>query len=188
MLIYDIEIANPVPPKDGELKQGITYAKGWEYPATMGIAVIGVYNYPRETYRTFSEFELDEFQELINTHDSLVGFNNISFDNKVLRAYNVEIPDNKSYDILAQIYSAIGSRQKGCKLENVVKANFGDTYLKPFDGAMAPVLWQQGFQIKVADYCLNDVYLTKKILDRILSWGYLKNPIEPNKLLKIRRP
>lgn len=35
MFIFDIEIANPIPPKSGELKAGINYAKGWAYPALL---------------------------------------------------------------------------------------------------------------------------------------------------------
>ena len=187
MIIYDIEIENPIPPENGQLVPGIKYSKGWNYPATMGIACIGVYNYARDTYRVFGEFELDEFKELISKHDVLVGFNNIGFDNLVLRTCNVEIPDSKCYDILAEIYRSLGSRQKGCKLENVIKAN-NFPASKNGDGAKAPILWQQKYYTKVIDYCLNDVYMTKLILDRILHWGHIKNPINPNQLLRMRRP
>ena len=187
MIIFDIEIANAIPPKNGELIPDIKYAKGWDYPATMGIACIGVYDYTKDTYRVFGEYELEDFQNLIEKHDSFIGFNNIGFDNKVLRAFDVKISDKKSYDILAEIYSALGSRQKGCKLDNVIEANFGSAG-KTGNGADAPILWQRGFHTKVIDYCLNDVRLTKKLLDKIIRFGYLNSPIYPKEFLKIRRP
>ena len=187
MIIYDIEIANPIPPKSGELLPNITYAKGWDHPATMGIACIGVYDYVRDVYRVFGEYELEEFSALLKSQDCYAGFNNIGFDNKLLRAYDVEISDSRSYDILAQIYSALGSRQKGCKLDQVIKANFSSGG-KTGDGAEAPIWWQRGYHTKVIDYCLNDVKLTKMLLDRIIRCGWINNPIFPDQKLKIRRP
>lgn len=188
MLIYDIEIENAIPPKSGELMKNIKYAKGWDFPATMGIACIGVYDYVRDVYRVFGEFDLEEFQSLLKSHDKYIGFNNIGFDNKVLRACDVEIPDHNSYDILAEIYSALGSRQSGCKLENVIKANFPSSAGKAGSGADAPILWQRGYHTRVIDYCLNDVKLTKMCLDRIIRCGWLNNPINPDKKLRIKRP
>lgn len=187
MFIYDIEIANPIPPSDGNLIKGLTYAKGWEHPATMGVACIGVYDYTRDTYRVFGEYELEDFQKLIDAHDVAIGFNNIKFDNGVLRACDIKIDDRRCYDILAEIYGALGSRQKGCKLDNVIQANFSDSG-KNGDGALAPVLWQQGYHARVIDYCLNDVRLTKKLTDKILRSGYINNPIQPSQVLRLRRP
>lgn len=188
MLIYDIEIANPIPPSDGSpLQSGINYSKGWDFPATMGVACIGVYDYTKDSWRVFGEYELEDFQKLINSHDRFVGFNNIGFDNKVLATCNVSIPTNYCYDILSEIYHSLGSRQKGCRLNDVIKANF-PTAGKNGDGAEAPILWQRGYHTKVIDYCLNDVRLTKMLLDRIIRCGWLKNPINPEQLLKIRRP
>ena len=188
MLIYDIEIENPIPPDNGMLTPGITYSKGWNFPATMGVAVIGVYDYSSDRSRVFGEFEIEDFKTLVNQHDKCVGFNNIGFDNKVLETCDLVIPPTKCYDILAEIYSALGSRQKGCKLEDVVKANFPSQAGKTEDGSKIPILWQQGYKMKVADYCLNDVKLTKMILDRIIRCGWINNPINPADKLRMKRP
>jgi hypothetical protein len=188
MIIYDLEIENPIPPADGKLIKGIKYAKGWEYPATMGIACICAYDYTADKYRVFGEYELEDFQALIKIHDKVCGFNNIGFDDKVLATADITIPTAKSYDILSEIYHSLGSRQKGCKLENVVKANFPNAQLKTEDATKVPFLWQQGYHAKVIDYCLNDVRMTKQILDKILRFGYINNPIESSKILKLKRP
>ncbi len=188
MLIYDIEIENPIPPLDGGRLPCIKYAVGWDSPATMGVAVVGVYNYCSDSFRVFGRTELEAFQALVNQSDVCVGFNNIRFDNTVLATCNVEIPASKSYDILAEIYTSLGSRQKGCSLENVIKANFPNSQLKTENSAEIPVLWQRGYKIRVADYCLNDVRMTKQIVDKILRFGYINNPIDPLKILKMERP
>ncbi|MBS1793390.1 MAG: ribonuclease H-like domain-containing protein [Acidobacteria bacterium] len=188
MLIFDIEIANPIATETTQKEAGIFYAAGWKDYANMGIACIGVYDYTADKYRVFGEYELDDFQELLDAHDVAVGYNNISFDNNVLRAEKVNISDSKSYDLLAQIYAALGSRQKGCKLDDVIKANFPGDAGKTMNGADAPLFWQRGYTTKVIDYCLSDVRLTKKLLDRILRHGWIRNPILPEKTLKLKRP
>jgi hypothetical protein len=189
MFIYDIEIKRGIAPANPvERVDGIEYCAGWEDYATMGVAVIGVFDYTTDSYRIFGEKELADFQQFADRHDRAIGFNNNRFDNNVLRANGVVIQPNKSYDILAEIFHALGSFQKGCRLENVVKANFPNAAGKSGNGADAPIDWQRGRHTKVIDYCLNDVRITKMVLDRILRFGYINNPINPSQILKLRRP
>lgn len=189
MFIFDIEIKNAIPPKNyDERKIGFNYCEGWEDYAKMGIAVIGVFDYTRDTYRVFGEDDLKEFQTFVDSQDCYVGFNNNRFDNNILRANNIVISPNKSYDLLSAIYSSLGSMRKGCSLDNVIKANFPNSAGKSGNGADAPFLWQKGFHTRVIDYCLNDVRLTKMLLDRILRNGWINNPIKPSQKLFITRP
>lgn len=138
--------------------------------------------------RVFGEQEMEDLQKFVDSHDVAIGFNNIRFDNNVLQANGVVIQPNKSYDLLKEIYSALGSYQKGCSLDAVVKANFPSSTGKTGDGALAPELWQKGFYTKVIDYCLNDVRLTKMLVDKILRSGYINNPTNPTRQLRIKRP
>jgi hypothetical protein len=188
MFIFDIEIANPIAPKNpAEREAGLFYAKDFNDYANMGIACIGVYEYTTDKYRVFGEYDLDDFRQLVAANDIAVGFNNIRFDNNVLNANQIVVLPNKSYDILHEIQSAIGL-QKGCRLDDVIKANFPSAGGKTMNGADAPLLWQRGYHTKVIDYCLNDVRLTKMLLDRIIRFGWIKNPISPDKTLKMKRP
>lgn len=188
MFIFDIEIANPIAPKNpAEKQEGLFYAKDFNDYENMGIACIGVYEYTTDKYRVFGEYELDDFRQLVAAHDIAVGYNNIRFDNNVLNANKIVVPPSKSYDILAEIYSALGSYQKGCRLDDVIKANFPSAG-KTGNGADAPINWQKGYHTRVIDYCLNDVRLTKMLLDRILRFGWIKHPIFPDKTLKMKRP
>lgn len=189
MFIFDTEIKNLIPPKNSaDCKVGFNYCAGWEDYAGMGIAVIGVWDYTSDTSRIFGEDDLPEFQKFVDSHDVAIGFNNNRFDNNVLRAGGVVIQPDKSYDILAEIYSALGSYQKGCRLDNVVKANFPNSAGKTGNGADAPMFWQKGLHARVIDYCLNDVRLTKMLVDRILRNGGINNPIYPSEFLRLKRP
>jgi hypothetical protein len=189
MFIFDIEIKHGIPPASAaERQDGIIYCAGWEDYAAMGVACVGCYDYTADKYRVFGDHDLEDFQKFVEAHDRLVGFNNNRFDNNVLRAAGVVIPSEKSYDLLSEIYSALGSYQKGCRLADVVKANFPNAAGKSGNGADAPILWQRGFHTRVIDYCLNDVRLTKMILDRVLRFGYINNPVNPSQTLRLRRP
>lgn len=188
MFIYDIEIQRGIAPANSaERKSDVVYCDGWTDYENMGVSCIGVYDYCSDKYRIFGENELAEFQQFADEQDRAIGFNNIRFDNNVLLANGVTIVDNKSYDILFEIYRKLGSFQKGCRLENVVKANFPNAG-KSGNGADAPEDWQRGRYTKVIDYCLNDVRLTKMILDKILRFGFINNPVKPDEVLHLRRP
>jgi hypothetical protein len=173
MLIYDIEIKKAILGKREKVQQGVEYCEGWHDHAGMGISVICAYDYAQDRWHTFCDDNFDAFQRLVDSTNLVIGYNSISFDNKVCRAHGLMVPDEKSYDILVEIWKAAGlsptfnfSTHLGYSLDAVIKANFPDVG-KTGSGAMAPVFWQQGKIGTVVDYCLADVWLTKMLLDRI---------------------
>lgn len=184
-LIYDIEIANAIPV--GDRVEGINYCRGWTDYEGMGIAVIGCQlgedNFDC-FYSTASFFDYLTF--LDDTDYVLVGFNSKSFDDNLLQAHGLEGIETH-YDLLEEVRFAAGHnpcrapRGYSYKLDAIARAN---GMAKNFDGALAPVLWQQGHVQQVVEYCLNDVAITKAILDLGLA-GEL---IDPNtaKKLKLR--
>jgi len=193
MLIYDIEIRNAIPDRNGVAAPGVQYCEGWEDHKGMGIAVVGCYDYANDRYRIFCEDNLDELQRLIKGHDVIVGFNNHRFDDRVLEAAGVFIPEGKSYDILEEIWRSLRLPLEfnprlhgGYSLRALCQVNFRAS--KTGDGAAAPALWQRGQIGTVVDYCLADVNLTKKLLDRIIRTGQLVNPKPAPELISVRRP
>lgn len=189
MFIFDIEIKHGIAPNNpAERKADVIYCDGWTDYAAMGVACIGVWDYTTDSARVFGEHELREFQKFVDSQDVSIGFNNNRFDNNVLRACGVVIQPNSSYDLLSEIFTALGSFQKGCRLDDVVKANFPSCAGKTGNGADAPELWQKGYHTRVIDYCLNDVRLTKMLVDKILRFGYIYNPIRPGEILRLKRP
>lgn len=197
MLIYDVEIKNGVLDEGEERIEGITYCKGWNDFEGMGIAVIAAYDYLECTSRVFCEDNLDDFQSLINSNldqgGMIVGFNSLRFDNPLVRAHGINLPDSCSYDLLVEIWKAAGLGPKfnkkthmGFSLDECVQANFPG-YGKTGDGAMAPVMWQRGKIGKVIDYCLADVWLTKMLLDKVRVGLDIISP-KDGKALEVERP
>jgi hypothetical protein len=173
-LIYDAEIINCIP--SGEINPNLSYCKDWNDYANMGIAVIGTWvswKLPTRRYQAFTRQELDQFQELVNQAERIVGFNSLSFDDKLLQANGIKI--TTTFDLLCEIRKASlqpphytkGVTRKGYSLDNLAIANLGVG--KTGTGELAPVLWQQGRYQDVISYCLNDVKLTKRLYYLFLS-------------------
>lgn len=192
MIIYDVETEKAILGRNEKADQGIDYCAGFGDFANMGISVIGVYDYSVERPRVFLEDNFEEFQKLIDAAECVVGFNNHKFDNKLLDANNIKIPLEKSYDILEEIWKSLGigtnfhpETHGGLSLDALVYANF--KICKNGKGADAPKLWQCGRQGEVIDYCLADVELTRRLTEKILKSGKLRNP-KTNLDICIRRP
>lgn len=195
MIIYDAEIVKAIPDKDGKRLDGIEYCEGWKDFDNMGISVICAYDYETDRYHVFCEDNLDDFQRLVDKTNLVIGFNNIAFDNMLCRANGIEMPFYKSWDLLSEIWQAVGlpktyegEEQKGFGLEDCSHINFGTK--KSGNGALAPIEWQQGRIGKVIDYCLNDVRLTKDLVDMVMELGVLVHPkhVDGDVLIHIQPP
>ena len=208
ILVYDCEIIKAVMPDYANQAkiEGIEYCEGWYDHSNMGISVIGTYNnWTKESiaYVNFDDIlpmdkesswrPLNEFQELLNQADVLVGFNNQSFDDNLIKANGFTIPENiLNYDILVEIWKAVGIEppfvyptHAGYSLKQTCEAN--GLPPKTGDGANAAVQWQRGEHKKVIDYCLNDIKITTELLRKIMSNdGWLVNPKNKIKLRTIK--
>jgi len=204
MIIYDAEIKKAIADRHHPVQEGIEYCAGWDDFENMGISCICAYDYDSGRFRVFCEDNMAEFVVLACCTDLLVGFNNKQFDNKLLDANglftvtsNVSSKidfDAKSYDILEEIWIACGLSPEfhypshlGYGLNAVIKANFPGIR-KTGHGAIAPINYQQGRWGDLIDYCLNDVFLTKRLFDRILETGELVNPKRLSEKITIRKP
>lgn len=197
MLIYDCEIKKAIPGKDGVIIQGIEYCKGWDDFEGMGIACVCAYDYEEDAYRVFCNDNLGAFEALVDHHtlnDGLiVGYNSLKFDNRLVAAHGIPINPAASYDILVEIWKAVGlgpefvwETHMGFGLDDMIRANFDD-YGKTGDGKMAPVLWQQGKIGTVIDYGMTDVWLTKMLLDKVIAGDPLVNP-KSGELFLVKAP
>lgn len=197
ILIYDCEIIKAIrDPKKVDLAH-IEYCNGWDDYENMGISVIGVNWITEEGDEGFShncDKDLETFQNGLYVADVLVGFNNQSFDDSLIKANGFNIPnDIINYDLLAEIWEGVGLGREfvypthaGFGLDAICKANgLGE---KSGDGANAAVLWQKGEHQKVIDYCENDIKLTRKLFDLIQEKGEIKDPREDNFYFKKHNP
>jgi len=201
ILIYDCDIIKAIrdPKKVG--LQGIEYCDSWDDYDNMGISVIGVNYIDGTGDKVFSHnanltrgLGINAFQEGLNVTDVLVGFNNQSFDDNLIKANGFTIPKKViNYDILAEIWEAAGLGRKfeypshaGFSLDAICKANgLGE---RTGTGANAAVLWQKGKFDEVINYCENDIKLTRKLFDLIQDKGEIKDPREDNFYFKKHNP
>ena len=202
ILIYDCEIIKAIrDPKKVDLAN-IEYCNGWDDYENMGISVIGVNFISKEMDAVFNHnlqatncIELIvSFQDGLDVADVLVGFNNQSFDDKLIKANGFIIPEHVvNYDLLAEIWEGAGLGREfvypthaGFGLDAICKANgLGE---KSGDGANAAVLWQKGKHQEVIDYCENDIKLTRKLFNLIQEKGEIKDPREDNFYFKKYNP
>ena len=182
-IIYDIEIAKCIPAKGGLVEPGFDYCEGWTDYKGMGIACIGVYDYVDERYKVFLEDNLDVFAALVKTREVIAGFNNLSFDDKLCHANGIDVRSN--YDLLVEVRVASnqpamfvkGLTRAGYNLDALAEANL--PIKKSGRGDLAPMMWQSGERGAVIDYCLQDVAITK----RLIELGKLTDPTNGKSLL-----
>lgn len=195
-LIYDIEIVQAIPSKRGPRLPGIDYCQGWYDHENMGISVIGTVEWPSLRPHIFLQDNIKEFFVLSQQSDLLVGFNNINFDDRVILATYPEVADYFTeiprYDLFREIWAAanLGPEFKypthaDCGLDAVCRAN--SIGVKSNNGSLAPLLWQQGKQGEVINYCLNDVFLTLKVFERVIRVEPLLHP-KSTQALFLRHP
>ena len=201
ILIYDCEIIKAIrDPKKVDLAH-IEYCNGWDDYENMGISVIGVNFISEKGDNTFNHndnnigtFDIRGFQFGLDAAAILVGFNNQSFDDKLIKANGFVIPETiVNYDLLAEIWEGAGLGREfvypthaGFGLDAICKANgLGE---KSGDGANAAILWQKGKHQEVIDYCENDIKLTRKLFDFIQEKGEIKDPREDNFYFKKHNP
>ncbi len=180
VVVYDIEIINPIRPKKLEgawletlhkwqlanPDKQIKFCDSWTDFSNMGIACIGAYDYQTDQYRTFLKDNFDDFIRLVENRTYLVGYNSATFDDNILHAYSLICETTANWDLLACIWStldSLGLSRKNSGLDTISKAN--NLPGKLGDGMLAALNWQMGNYGKTIDYCLNDVWLTKKLLD-----------------------
>lgn len=182
-LIYDCEIQKCIP--DGAIEEDLQYCDGWEDFEGMGISIIGCYTYWNDVHHVFLEDNLSDFQALVYEADEIIGFNSISFDDKLCAANGIKI--ETTYDLLCEVRIASGQpphyeqgvTRRGYNLDALCFANLGQG--KSSTGANAAILWQRGQRGSVISYCLRDVQLTRKIFELGLR-GELKDPTNQEKL------
>ncbi len=176
ILWLDCETKRPVLPKSGQPEFGIEYANDWTDYKGMGISCVCV-QVSDGSAHVFDDGDLSGLQTLINYSEKIVTFNGDSFDFPLLEAFGLIVPRIKSYDMLTKIKERTGKR---VKLNDLARRNLNTG--KSGDGALAPVLYQQGQIIKVIDYCFNDVAITYRLWKQIKTQGFLLDPYSSEKI------
>lgn len=181
-IVLDLEIVRAIPDRKAPVIPGIDYCQGWTDFANMGISVVCLADLASGDTRVICEDNSPVlFSLLLQPRFLWVTFNGLAFDNQVLMAtWGISMPP-RHYDILHEIWLALGldaeynfKTHNGYSLSAMAKANnLGE---KDMSGAMAPIRWQQNRIGKVIDYCLQDVALTGQLFCLIIQRGFLFCP------------
>jgi DEAD/DEAH box helicase domain-containing protein len=166
-VILDIEIQKPIGGPGG-----LT----WNDTDTMGVSVAILYEMEADRYVIYGADDLKALRDRLEAAERITTWNGWSFDLPVLyglrRPMTVDHLAGASDDMLARIWQARGRFEKGWKLEEVGQATLGRG--KTDDGALAPIFYQQGQWVKLINYCLGDVHLTRDLCRVADDMGMLK--------------
>lgn len=186
VLVFDLEIKKAILSRGESPEDGILYCEGWHDHKSMGISVLGAFDFASNRTRVFCD---DNRYEMMKDYFGqgylFAGFNSKRFDAKVIEAaWQMKISDDNHYDILEEMWRAHGldpdnfnwRTHGGFGLDATIKANFPSIEGKTGNGAQAPADWQRGNIGLVVDYCLQDVMLTRMLLEQIAAEGGLISP------------
>ncbi len=184
-VLYDLEIIAAIPQQGEPRDPDLIYCGGWQDYEGMGISVVSLYDFVDCAYRIFLQDNMDDLVTLFNSRDVICGFNSMRFDNSVMRANGIEIPDAKSYDLWKEIVNTqMQGQRAGFSLEKMLIANGlpGKTGL----GSNAPKQAQTGQWGRLINYCQSDTRKQVQLL-RLACNGCMKSP-KNGQYMTVRMP
>lgn len=138
----------------------------------LGISYVGLHDSETNEYFGYFEKDLGKMWPLLESADLLIGYNIKSFDYEVLAPYyRGDLKKFPTIDLLEIVKDILGFR---LKLDNLAKATLNRG--KIGDGLDAVRYFREGKLEKLAEYCLEDVRITREIFDYAMNNGRLKYP------------
>ena len=134
------------------------------------LTVVGIHDSETNEYSSFFKEELHKLWPILERADMLIGFNSDAFDIPLLnRYYPGDLSHMRSLDLLSEVQKVLGRR---IRLQALAEATLKKG--KSGDGLKAGDWWREGKRDKVAEYCIEDVRLTRELYDYALANGVLK--------------
>lgn len=142
---------------------------GWHHDK-LRISLVGVYFFATDSYEYFLEPDLPRLWPRLEQADRIIGYNQKGFDNPVMNNYYAgDLNQIPQLDLLEKIHQSLGYR---VKLDDVAKATLGIG--KSGHGLQAVEFWKQGKIQELADYCLQDVRVTKDVYLYAKKHGHIR--------------
>jgi DEAD/DEAH box helicase domain-containing protein len=137
-------------------------------PKDLEISVVCVHNSEDNSMNHYFVEDLYKLWPILETADSLVGYNSDHFDIPLLnKYYEGDLTKIKSVDLMSEIKKIIGRR---IKLDDIASETLGES--KSAHGLQAIIWWRNGEKDKVVEYCKQDVNVTRKLYDFIKDNGF----------------
>lgn len=142
---------------------------GWGNLAALKVSVAVTWSSRDASFRQYTEAGLPALVDELFAADLVVGFNTKDFDYAVLQPYtNRDLRGLPSLDLLEEIHRALGFR---VSLSDVAAATLGAR--KSPDGIEAVRMFRAGKLAELADYCQQDVSLTRDLWHYASQNGHL---------------
>lgn len=161
MILFDCEIQNLIPAQGQAQDAAYRYCNGWGDFDGMEVAVICTYDFLSQETGVWMKDNLAEFGCQIRNRTT-IGYNNLNFDDKLLAANGLKA--GRSADLLAMIRAKKEKKGAGYSLNNMALAN--GISPKSGHGSLAPILWQEGKIGELINYCLHDIEITKRLIEK----------------------
>jgi DEAD/DEAH box helicase domain-containing protein len=127
----------------------------------LGLSAAVTYATADEAFHHYTEETVADLIAELKAADLVVGFNVITFDYEVLRAYTADpLKDIPTVDMLDHIYKRLGFR---VSLDNLAGASLGTS--KSADGLQAVRWYKQGRIQEILEYCQQDVEVTRQLYE-----------------------
>lgn len=156
---------------DLETKRAFADVSGPNKTQQLEVSFLGLYSYTQDKYFSFYEADLPKLEQILLVEQpTIVGFNQIHFDNVAVQPYfhKLDMQSLPQVDILDDIHRTLGFR---IKLESVAQATLGEG--KSGSGLDAIRYYREGNFTALSKYCLDDVRITKDIYDYGCRHGYI---------------
>ena len=154
---------------------------GWHNKHLMRLSVGVLFDTADEQFHVYRENQVAALIEHLNRLDLVVGFNIVSFDYEVLKAYTpFDFSSLPTLDILKEIHGRLGFR---LSLDHLAEKTLGRR--KESDGIQAVKWFREGQWGPLIDYCKKDVNLTKDLFDHAMDKGFLMYGDRQGRLLRI---
>ncbi len=138
--------------------------------AEQELTVVAIHDSETGEYSSYFKEDLPKLWPILERTDMLIGFNSDTFDIPLLnRYYPGDLAHLHSLDLLSEVQKVLGRR---IRLQSLAEATLGRG--KKGDGLKAGEWWKEGKRDKVAEYCIEDVRLTRELYDYALAHGVLK--------------
>ncbi len=155
---------------DLETQLSASEVGGWGNTHLMRVAVGVAHDSADGEYKVFYEDDMPELLKLLKSADVVVGFNSRSFDYGVLKRYTDEPLKDilPTLDLIEKVQKSIGFR---VGLNNIASATVGAE--KSADGLQSLKWFKEGKLGLIADYCKQDVKVTRDVYLFALTNGHL---------------
>ena len=132
----------------------------WDNIQSFGVSIAVLYLTKYDTFGVYHEDSLsDMIRNVLTEADVIVGFNLKKFDYQVLIPYSsINLYALPTFDIFEQVQEQVGSR---VSLNNISSNTLG--IAKNGESKNAPNLYWQGETTTLANYCIQDVEITRQI-------------------------